>query len=478
MTKKLDIYTRVSRLSDARMQSVADQETDCRALVAEAGAEVGEVFSDPGRSAWRKGVRRPGWEALMARIESGASDGFIVFDLSRFTRRPMEGERLIEAAESGLTVLDSQKNFDLTTADGKSEFRDKMKMAAYQSDVTSLTSSRSKRLRAKRGNPNGSHRAFGFEDDGVTVREEEAAVLREMAERFLAGESQDSLIRDLNARDVLTSYDKPWTRAGFRQVMLRPRNAGLVVYRGEPVAEFRDSKGQPVETAWDRDTYDLVVAAYAARKPGRPISGRYTCSGIARCGHCGHSLTGRPRSNMSPYPDGEVRREYWCSTSTGGCRRIAIDQRALDDWAGEFVIRTLSDQEQIDAFERASRERAVRREQLQASLASIGQIKIDFLAEAGRKRWSMAEISAYCDSLDQQQEAIREELLDLAAQEPGPLPPGARTLPARDLAWVDWLARWDEGTSVERRAMLLRALDGRKIVVGPAKGAAGRVSVV
>ena len=52
------------------------------------------------------------------------------------------------------------------------------------------------------GEPNGSARPFGFEDDLVTQREDEAAILRDMTARFLAGETQNAIIADLNARGI------------------------------------------------------------------------------------------------------------------------------------------------------------------------------------------------------------------------------------------------------------------------------------
>ena len=54
---------------------------------------------------------------------------------------------------------------------------------------------------------------------------------------------------------------------------------------------------------------------------------------------------------MKHYPDGEVRREYWCcpTSGRGGCGRIAIDQRALDAHAAELAIAVLSDAELANA---------------------------------------------------------------------------------------------------------------------------------
>jgi site-specific DNA recombinase len=70
----------------------------------------------------------------MARLESGEAGGVVVFDMERFSRRPIEGERLIAAAERGMVVLDSDGEFDLTTASGQKNFRDAMNAA-----LTTLT---------------------------------------------------------------------------------------------------------------------------------------------------------------------------------------------------------------------------------------------------------------------------------------------------------------------------------------------------
>jgi site-specific DNA recombinase len=104
----------------------------------------------------------------MARLEAGATDGVIVFDLARFSRRPIEGERLITAAERGLIVLDSEGEYDLTGASGKKQFRDHMSAAAYESDRLSTRFKRGKKLKAMAGESNHSGRPFGFESDGAT----------------------------------------------------------------------------------------------------------------------------------------------------------------------------------------------------------------------------------------------------------------------------------------------------------------------
>jgi DNA invertase Pin-like site-specific DNA recombinase len=162
----LDIYARVSRLGDDRQRSTGGwgQVEDCQARIVERGAQVGEVHVDSGRSAWNPHVKRPDWERLMSRLEAGATGGGVVFDMARFSRRPIEGERLILAAERGLVVLDSEGEYDLTTANGRKTFRDQLNAAAYESDRLSTQVKRGKCVKATRGEPNHSWRPFGCGD--------------------------------------------------------------------------------------------------------------------------------------------------------------------------------------------------------------------------------------------------------------------------------------------------------------------------
>src|SRR6266700_6048635 len=222
----INIYDRVSqrKRNEKREPSTDGQVSVCRVRLIDLGLAEGKVLVDPGRSAWNPAIQRPAWDELMERLERGVSGGFIVFDLERFTRQPKDGERMIGVAARGLLVLDSESEYDLRTPNGKKAFRDAINAAAYYSDRLSTRSARGKKLKAMGGEPNGGHRPFGFESDLITVREDEAAVLRDLTARLLDGQTQDALIAELNGRGITTSYSKPWTRAGLKKVLMRQRN--------------------------------------------------------------------------------------------------------------------------------------------------------------------------------------------------------------------------------------------------------------
>lgn len=452
-SKPIDIYGRVSRASDERMRSTTGQVEDCRARLDDLDLPLGMVHVDNSRSAWNPRVRRPGWDALMARLESGEAGGVIVFDLARFSRRPIEGERLIEAAERGLTILDSESEYDLTTPSGKKAFRDQMSAAAYESDRLSTRTSRGKRLKARRGEPNVSSRPFGFEPDGVTIRDDEAALLRDWTERLLAGVPIGALIDEANERGILTAYGKPWTRAGFRQVLTRQRNAGRVVHAGQVVATM---SGEPII---DPHTFDQVVALFAARRSGRPPSPQYVCSGVAVCGVCGKRLGGRPRVNMKPYDDGAVRRQYWCAKSNGGCGRISVDQRALDDYARTLTVAILSDRRHAAEVEAATRTANDRVAQLDAKIAELDALAEELAARLGRAEMPLARYDAAVRPLDRQLAELRAERAAI---------PDTPRVIGGAASRAAWARRWDAAEPDERRTLLRQALRGRALIVDPA----------
>jgi DNA invertase Pin-like site-specific DNA recombinase len=442
----IDIYARVSRLRDKDQTTTPAQIASCRAVLAERGLAVGEVWVDDGKSAWNPAVYRDGWERLMARLESGESGGVVVYDLERFARQLKDGERLVTAAERGLIVLDSEGEYDLRKPGDKRNFRNAIVAAEYYSDLLRAKTRRGKAAKAHAGQVD-QRRSFGFESDGITIVESEAAIIRDHAARLLAGETQESLIRELNEMNVPSVRGAKWGYTTYRQIMTRPRNVGLIQHNGRIV----DGVRLPGEPILERLAYDRIVALYAARKPGRAPSGRYVLTGIAGCGECGAGLSGRPGSTGKP--------QYWCRK----CHHTFVDAERLDEWAGDFAIRVLRDQAQSEALEREGAEREARRQELLSETAGIEQTLTELAVRLGRQEMSLARHDAACKPLEARQSDIRRELGELASAEPEPVP--ARTISERDAAQVGWLEVWVDGTPAERRSMVLRALSGRKIVV-------------
>lgn len=449
-TGVIDVYARESREGDERQRSPEGQVADCLAVLAERGLQAGEVHVDRGLSAWKPKVRRPGWNRLMQRLESGESAGVIVFDMERFSRQPDDGSRLIKAAERGLLILDSDAEYDLMSPSGRKSFRDALNVAEYFSMRLSARVSRGKRLKAVKGEPNGSKRPFGFEADRVTVREPEAEVVRELTRRVLVGEPQGPLVAELNERGIPTSSGAKWSVQVLRDLLTRQINAGRVVYRGAVVAHL---PGEPIVSGED---LDAVIALYAARRRGRPNSPAYLCSGIAICGKCRGPLHGRPRSSAKPYPDGDVRRCYWCAPP--GCRGVAIDQRAMDEAAAELAIEILSDPRRAAAIEQAAREAGTEAARLDRLIADAEELADDLAARLGRGELTRRRYDAAAGPLEARLSRLKAERAAVRPQKPPPRAASRKT----------WERRWKDAVPEERRALLRTALGGRSLVVHPA----------
>ena len=244
-----------------------------------------------------------------------------------------------------------------------------------------------------------------------------------MTARVLSGESQESLMADLAARPVLTSYGNPWTYAGLKQVLLRPFNAGLIEHCGVIVAEL------PGEPLISREDHDRLVAMYAARRRGRPQSPRYLCTGSAFCGRCDHKLYGRPRY-VRPYPDGTPRREYWCSPSGGGCGRLAVNWRGLDELAAALAIEVLGDPRHAQQIEAAAAKHAETASQLDAQISADEELALTIADRLGRREISLDRHDAIMGPLDARLAGLRAQRE--ALNDPGSVP----------AAGIDWGKRW------------------------------------
>ena len=468
----IDIYARVSQLkrNEKREPSTDGQVSVCRARLIDLGLAEGKVLVDPGRSAWNPAIQRPAWDELMDRLERGVSGGFIVFDLERFTRQPKDGERMIAVAAAGLLVLDSESEYDLRTPNGKKAFRDAVNAAAYYSDRLSTRSARGKKLKAMAGEPNGSARPFGFEDDRVTHREDEAAVLRKFTTRLLDGELPDALVVDLNTREISTVQGKPWTPTALKTLLTRQRNCGRIIYT-DPASGLTSVVGRlPGDPIVPEADFDRVTAIYAARRRGRPSSPHYLCSSFAVCGQpgCGHILHGRTRNGLKPYPDGSGRRSYWCNPTAGGCGKTEVDQRALDSAARALVVEILSDPRNTDEIEHAAYAAASEAVQLDIKIAEAEAVAEALANRLGRGEITLARYDLVIKPVDERIASLQAERG--AVPDPGPVLGEQQPL---GTSRVQWRERWDAADHTGKRALLKMALRGKHLVIQPAQRGRG-----
>ncbi|MFK0154605.1 recombinase family protein [Streptomyces sp. NPDC090493] len=250
--RRMVVYARISDDREGRQNGVDRQERQCRALADKNGDEVVAVFVDDDRSAY-SGKPRPDYRKMLAFLRDGHADGAYALAPTRFYRRLDDGLEFFKLiAEKGLEVETvKQGRYDLSTADGR---RDALRAAVDAQHEAEQISERVRDAKADslaKGEYRGGPRPFGYESDGVTIREAEAAPLRSATDAIIAGDSLRSVCRTWAADGVRTvarrfkqpdgtrgePEDREWTPTELRKLLLRPRNCGLIDHRGEIVGK-------------------------------------------------------------------------------------------------------------------------------------------------------------------------------------------------------------------------------------------------
>lgn len=364
MAERAAIYCRISEDREGRGLGVRRQEKDGRALADRKGWTVAEVYVDNDVGAW-SGKARPDYRRMLDDIKAGRRDAVIVWHLDRLTRRPVELEEFFEVCDAaGIKDLAScTGDVDLSTHDGRFMARILGAVARKESDDKSRRTMRKHLELAEAGRPVGGSRPFGWEDDRVTVRGEEAAMIRAAAARVLAGASLRGVAVEWNAGPVRPTRGGRWTQSNIRRILLNPRVAGHRAMRGVIVAR---AVWPPIldEGTWQR--VRSVLEDPARRTNPAFGSRRYLLTGFLRCGRCGARLVSR-----TGYPS------YGCisGADTGGCGGIRIVRRPLDDFVAAKVV------ERIDTPGLAVVSAPAEDEQ--ALLAALADVDVR-LQEAGR----------------------------------------------------------------------------------------------
>lgn len=282
---KAAIYARISEDRAGAGLGVQRQTEDCQALADARGFDVVQVFTDNDISAY-SGKRRPGYRRMLAAIEDGALNVVLVWHYDRLHRSNMELEEYIAISEkvkvATLTVQSGE--LDLSTASGRMNARIVGAVSRHESEHKAERIRRAAQELSMSGKWTGGLRPFGWQFvDGVpTLDEAEAAVVREAHAHVLAGFSLGSFIQGLTERGITTARDGSWSYATLRQMLLRPRNAGLTAWEGEVVgpSEFPAIVERHI---WEAT---CSVLKDPARRRSRTNKAKHLLAGIAVCAEC------------------------------------------------------------------------------------------------------------------------------------------------------------------------------------------------
>ena len=327
-------------------KGVDDQVKRCRELAARLGWSCGpdatHVIIENDTSAFKRRritlpdgsvamrVVRPGWRHMLGMLADGGADGLICLDLDRACRDPRDLEDLADLVQSRrpwLPVESVTGSLRLATDGDLTMARVLVAMANKSSrDTGRRVAAARERQAAAGGYLAGGKRPFGYEPGGMVVRAAEAQEVRRAAEALLDGVSLREVTAGLRLRGVPTVTGATWQPGTVRDILLRARNAGIAVYRGEEI-------GPALWPAILAEPQWRAVAALLT-DPGRNQSPgpapRWLVSMTARCGRCGGLVSaGGGRHGRAAYTCREANH----------LRRVALP---VDELVSKTIIARLS----------------------------------------------------------------------------------------------------------------------------------------
>ena len=346
------IYCRISDDREGRGNGVARQEEACRARATKHGWAVVAVLVENDLSAY-SGKKRPKYEQMLAMLNAGMADAVLALSPKRLYRRIGDAFGFFDLiTERGIRVETiKQGRYDLTTAEGRRDARRAAIDSQYESEEIGERVRDAKAQTLAAGGYRGGPRPFGYESDGVTVRESEASHLREAYTALLAGASLRSIAREWAAAGVRTvprryrqedgtrsaPESREWTAQELRKLLLRHRNAGLLSHNGVE-AGTAAWPGVVDEPTWRSalalltDPARVTVKGNARRWYG---SGLYRCAYPVEGGECGLRV-GAGTSGSTGREGGAAA--YRCIS--GG--HIARRSEPLDRYVERLVIGRLT----------------------------------------------------------------------------------------------------------------------------------------
>lgn len=446
------IYARLSKDAEQRGLSVARQERECRQLAEREGWEVAEVYVDDDLSAYSQRRPRPSYMRLLEDVRAGRVQAILARHEDRLLRDIREGEDLIDLVEkTGVRIDLLDGRVDLNSARGRSDFRNAINRARYESER------KAERLRlthsdlAARGRFHGGRRPYGYRpvgDGRLEVVPEEAEVVRESARRVLAGESLYGVCADLNRRGVASAQGAGWRTPTLKRVLTSLTVAGRREHHGEDAGA----------AAWDaildegtwRAVRNTLLQPHAVRRGGRPPV-NLLAGGLAVCGTCGGRLYGQRKATSRG-----GRRVYVCAgrgnpDKPSDCGLpVTISADPLEAWVTEAVLLALD----TPALAQASRPPRPDADdsQLRALEAQLDELMDMFVAsEIDRPRLLRGQ-AGLRDRIEAERRRLAKDARDRARL----------ALPTNG----ELRSRWGDLTLTQRRAVLDAVLE--RVVVRPA----------
>lgn len=380
------------RISNDDAEGIEEQRRLLYIFAEQLGVTLTRVFEANDRSAYKGLAGTTEYDKLLSYLETERPSVLIGRERNRFYRNLADYAAISRlTSRLGITVYAVESRNEPIVFDTISEDLQAVIARDYSRGTSKRVIWKHDDLRAAGLPFAGGTRAYGYNAGvpnldpakriryGTQVIESEAAIIREIKDRLIRGESSQAICKDLNTREIPTAGGSRWKPATIKQIMTNPRYMGKLTHKGQVIG---DGAWEAILTETDFAALKEIFAG-RGRKTGRPSLA--LLSGLIHCGLC-DSLMYADRKQ-----DG--RDIYRCSRAAGGCGKLSRSRKWLDELVTETALTFFAQEVQEE----------------RAAGVSASQAEIDSLAlELARLDQEIATVKAARDSFEDLQDYMDE----------------------------------------------------------------------
>ena len=350
-TKRAAAYCRVSTV--IQTESYETQLAVYRSMIeSDPNLSFAGIYADKGKSGTNI-KSRPGFQQMLTDAYAGAFDILYVKSISRFARNVGDCQKYVdELRRKDITIIFEREN--IRTDDPTSNFSLALIAAVSQDESHSISKNVSMgyRERYSRGVYNlGNNRILGYDTvKGKLVPNQDAWIIREIFERFAAGEGYKVIAKALTEKGAKTIHGKDLSIEAIRYIVSNETYVGDKHLQKEPPKDYITHLPDPNEYAPDyylKDDHEAIISRElwekaierveyykAGLKLGMRNAGEHHfLYGKVFCGDCGAPFL---RRTISPISGDRFKawncRERQKGVQGNGCKcRIVREEQLIEE---------------------------------------------------------------------------------------------------------------------------------------------------
>ena len=274
----------------------------------------------------------------------------LVYQLDRFARNRYDSANYkAKLKKNGVRVLSAKENISEDASgiliEGVLE-----SMAEYYSAELSQKVKRGIRESYEKGYFIGGFGLFGYDiiDKHWVINETEAAVVREIFERYHYGEKAKSIVSWLDSTGVRNKSGKPFTVNALAKLIRNTKYKGIVEYDERILTNVTPAIVD--EKTWD-DCNRILDNQRHKQKCIQKHS-EYILSGKLFCGNCGTLMTAEGGTSQT----GRQYHYYKCFTrkrNKGQCKKNSVSKQYIEDLVFEKTVEYILSPDVIDTIARS-----------------------------------------------------------------------------------------------------------------------------